>query len=228
MEILNYLQEFNAVSIFFRLLMSVICGGLLGIERSKKHQAAGVRTFSLVCLGSTLIILTNEFICLKCGGGDTSRMAAQVISGIGFLGAGTIMVTSNNRIKGLTTASCLWISAIIGLCIGSGLLVISLFCFLITMGTLRILETFNERMYKNDPILITYMEVDAKDGIHQLRSYAKSNYYIIKSIHRKREKPLTRNNLCIDVEFDLAKKVNHDQILTELEQLDAIHYIEEI
>ena len=84
MEILNYLQEFNAVSIFVRLLMALVCGGLLGIERSKKHQAAGVRTFSLVCLGSTLIILTNEFICIKCGGGDTSRMAAQVISGIGY------------------------------------------------------------------------------------------------------------------------------------------------
>ena len=228
MEILNYLQDFNAVSIFLRLLMSVICGGLLGIERSKKHQAAGVRTFSLVCLGSTLIILTNEFICLKCGGGDTSRMAAQVISGIGFLGAGTIMVTPNNRIKGLTTASCLWISAIIGLCIGSGLLVISLFCFLITMGTLRIMETFNERMYKNDPILAMYMEVDAKDGIHQLRSYAKDKFYIVKSIHRKREKPLTKNDLCIDVTFDLVKNVNHDQVLTELDQLAAIHYIEEI
>ena len=228
MEILNYLQEFNAVSIFVRLLMALVCGGLLGIERSKKHQAAGVRTFSLVCLGSTLIILTNEFICIKCGGGDTSRMAAQVISGIGFLGAGTIMVTSNNRIKGLTTASCLWISAIIGLCIGSGLLVISFFCFLITMGTLRILEIFNEHMYKNDPMLIMYMEVDAKNGIQDLRTYAKNNYYVIKSIHRKREKPLTRNDLCIDVEFDLVKKTNHDQVISALTQLNNIHYIEEI
>ena len=228
MEILNYLQEFNAISIFLRLLMSVICGGLLGIERSKKHQAAGVRTFSLVCLGAALIILTNEFICIKCGGGDTSRMAAQVISGIGFLGAGTIMVTSNNRIKGLTTASCLWISAIIGLCIGSGLLAVSFFCFLITMGTLRILETFNEKMYKNDPMLTMYMEVDAKTGIQQLRTYAKDNFYIIKHIHRKREKPLTRNDLCINVEFDLVQKVNHDLVLSQLEQLEAIHYIEEI
>ena len=228
MELLNYLQEFNAVSIFVRLLMALVCGGLLGIERSKKHQAAGVRTFSLVCLGSTLIILTNEFICIKCGGGDTSRMAAQVISGIGFLGAGTIMVTSNNRIKGLTTASCLWISAIIGLCIGSGLLVISFFCFLITMGTLRILEIFNERMYKYDPMLIMYMEVDAKNGIQDLRTYAKNNYYVIKSIHRKREKPLSRNDLCIDVEFDLVKKTNHDQVISALTQLNNIHYIEEI
>lgn len=228
MDIINYLQEFNAVSIFVRLLMSVICGGLLGIERSKKHQAAGVRTFSLVCLGSTLIILTNEFICIKCGGGDTSRMAAQVISGIGFLGAGTIMVTSNNRIKGLTTASCLWISAILGLCIGSGLLVVSLFCFLLTMGILRLLDTYNEKMYKNDPLLVLYLEVDAKSGIPELRNYAKSKFYVIKSIHRKREKPLTRNDLCIDVTFDLTKNVNHDLVLAELDQLEAVHYIEEI
>ena len=80
MRLINYIQEFNALSIFIRLLLSVILGGLLGMERSQKHQAAGLRTFSLVCLGSALIILTNEFICLKCGGGDTSRMAAQVIS----------------------------------------------------------------------------------------------------------------------------------------------------
>ena len=160
MELLNYLQEFNAVSIFLRLFMSVVLGGLLGVERSKKNQAAGVRTFSLVCLGSALIILTNEFICIKCGGGDTSRMAAQVISGIGFLGAGTIMVTSNNRIKGLTTASCLWISAILGLCIGSGLLVVSIVCFAITMVTLRLLEHYNIWLTKNNPYITLYLEVD--------------------------------------------------------------------
>ena len=65
MTFINYIQEFNAVSIFIRLLLSVVLGGLLGMERSQKHQAAGVRTFSLVCLGSALIILTNEFICLN-------------------------------------------------------------------------------------------------------------------------------------------------------------------
>ncbi|MBQ1189209.1 MAG: MgtC/SapB family protein [Lachnospiraceae bacterium] len=228
MTFINYIQEFNAVSIFIRLLLSVVLGGLLGMERSQKHQAAGVRTFSLVCLGSALIILTNEFICLKCGGGDTSRMAAQVISGIGFLGGGTIMITSNNRIKGLTTASCLWISAILGLCIGSGLIVISLVCFIILMGTLHGLTRYNDWIGKHNPLISLYLEVDAEKGVNELRSYAKSKFYHIKSIHRKREEPLTRNDLCISVEIDLVKNVDHEQILIDLDNIDAIHYVEEI
>lgn len=228
LQLLNYLEGFNAVSIFVRLLLAVVLGGLLGVERSKKNQAAGVRTFSLVCLGSALVIMTNEFICIRCGGGDTSRMAAQVISGIGFLGAGTIIVTSNNRIKGLTTAACLWISAVLGLCIGSGLLVISLFCFIITMAVLRIFEYYNEWLLKNNPQIILYLEVDSKHGIEDLKTYAKNNYYIIKRIHRKREKPLRRNDLCVSVEMDLTKNVDHERILSELEQFDSIHYTEEI
>ena len=228
MNIINYLQEFNAISIFVRMFLSIIFGGLLGIERSKKHQAAGTRTFSLVCLGSCLVILTNEFICLKCGGGDTSRMAAQVISGIGFLGAGTIMVTSNNRVKGLTTASCLWISAILGLCIGSGLLVISLFCFAITMVTLHLLDNYSERQSKFNPLISLYLEIEPNHGISEIRSYAKTNFYIIKNIRRRSEQPLTHNDLCISIDLDLTKQVNHEHILEDLNNNDFIHYVEEI
>ena len=228
MKIINYLQEFNTISIFIRMLMSIVLGGLLGIERSKKHQAAGTRTFSLVCLGSCLVILTNEFICLKCGGGDTSRMAAQVISGIGFLGAGTIMVTTNNRVKGLTTASCLWISSILGLCIGSGLLVISLFCFVITMVTLYVLDNYSEHQSRFNPLMSLYLEVDPDHGVTEIRSYAKNNFYIIKNIHRRSDHPLTRNDLCISIDLDLTKHVNHEEILEDLNNNEFIHYVEEI
>ena len=228
MKIINYLQEFNAISIFVRMFMSVVLGGLLGIERSKKHQAAGTRTFSLVCLGSCLVILTNEFICLKCGGGDTSRMAAQVISGIGFLGAGTIMVTTNNRVKGLTTASCLWISSILGLCIGSGLLVISLFCFALTMITLHILDNYSERQSKFNPLISLYLEVDPDYGITEIRSYAKNNFYVIKNIRRRSEQPLTHNDICISIDLDLTNHINHEQILKDLIDNEFVHYVEEI
>lgn len=228
MEMIKYIEEFNAVSICIRLILSVTLGGLLGMERSQKHQAAGLRTFSLVCLGSALIVLTNEFICLKCGGGDTSRMAAQVISGIGFLGAGTIMVTSNNRIKGLTTASCLWISAILGLCIGSGLIVISVLCFIILMGTLHGLTKYNDWISMHNPLISLYLEVDAQKGVDELRTYAKNNFYVIKSIHRTPEKPLTPDDLCISVDMNLTKNVNHEQILFDLDSMETIHYVEEI
>ncbi len=228
MNIINYLQEFNAVSIFLRLLLAVILGGLIGVERGKKHQAAGVRTFALVCLGSAIVILTNEFICIKCGGGDTSRMAAQVISGIGFLGAGTIIVTANNRIRGLTTAALLWVSAVLGLCIGSGLIFVSIFCFALVLGTIKVLQYYNDWHSKKDPIIELYLEVDPKKGIKELRDYAQKEFYIIKSIHRKREKPLNRNDLCISVEIDLTAHIDHDQVLLDLQNIEAIHYAEEI
>ncbi len=228
MAIIDYLHEFNAVSVFVRLLLSVILGGLIGVDRGRKHQAAGVRTFALVCLGSCIVILTNEFICIKCGGGDTSRMAAQVISGIGFLGAGTIMVTSNNRIRGLTTAALLWVSAILGLCIGSGLLAVSLFCFGLIFGTLKVLQVYHDRRNMNYPIIELYLEVDPKKGIQELRSYAQENFFVIKSIHRKREKPLNRNDLCISVEIDLKGHVEHNQVLLALQHIESIHYTEEV
>lgn len=228
MRILNYLQEFNAVSIFARLLLAVVLGGLIGVERGKKHQAAGVRTFSLVCLGSALVILTNEFICIKCGGGDTSRMAAQVISGIGFLGAGTIIVTANNRIRGLTTAACLWVSAVLGLTIGSGLYAVSFFCFALALGIMKVFQYYHDWHDSREPIIDIYMEVDPKKGIKALRSYTKDNFFTIKTIHRKREKPLTRNDLCITVELDLNGHVDHEQVVMALQGIEEIHYVEEI
>ncbi|WP_423190535.1 MgtC/SapB family protein [Alkalibacterium sp. f15] len=85
-----------------------------------KHHAAGFRTYILVCLGSTMVMMTNQFISDMYNTGDPARMGAQVISGIGFLGAGTILVTSNNHVKGLTTAAGLWSAACIGLAIGIG------------------------------------------------------------------------------------------------------------
>lgn len=228
MRILNYLQEFNAVSIFLRLLLAIVLGGLIGVERGKKHQAAGVRTFSLVCLGSALVILTNEFICIKSGGGDTSRMAAQVISGIGFLGAGTIIVTANNRIRGLTTAACLWVSAVLGLTIGSGLYVVSIFCFTLALGIMKVLQYYHDWNDSREPIMDLYMEVDPKKGIKKLRTFAKDKFFTIKTIHRKREKPLTRNDLCITIELDLNGHVNHEQVLKELQEIEEFHYVEEI
>lgn len=106
----------------FRLLLGAVCGGLIGLERELKGRPAGLKTFSLVCMGAALVMVTNEYICALRDDytGDAARMAAQVISGIGFLGAGTIMTTGNDRIQGLTTAAALWVTAAIGIAIGTG------------------------------------------------------------------------------------------------------------
>lgn len=114
------LKELNNVSASLRIVMSIMIGGILGIERTKKGRPAGMRTYMLVCLGSCLVIMTGIVLSAQYGPGfDPARMAAQVISGVGFLGAGTIM-NHNRHVKGLTTAAGLWVSACLGLVIGIG------------------------------------------------------------------------------------------------------------
>ena len=113
-------REITYLSIVLRILASIIVGGLIGLERRMKNRPAGLRTYMLVCVGACLVILTNQYIYQVTGSGDPMRLGAQVVSGIGFLGAGTIIVTKHNQIKGLTTAAGLWASAGVGLAFGVG------------------------------------------------------------------------------------------------------------
>ena len=109
-----------------RLLLAMISGGILGYERSSKRIDAGFRTHIIVCMSSCAIMITNIHAYLFYGTGDPMRMPAQVISGVGFLGAGCILVTAHQRIKGVTTAAGIWATAAIGLAIGAGMYVIGL------------------------------------------------------------------------------------------------------
>ena len=94
------LMELNDFTIVVRLLLSAIAGGLLGLERMRKLRAASLRTYMMVCIGACIAMVTGESVVIHFGSGDPGRIAAQVISGIGFIGAGTIMMTGYNRIKG--------------------------------------------------------------------------------------------------------------------------------
>ena len=130
-EIVSYLREFNFVSVFLRLALAMLFGGMLGIERAKKRRAAGFRTYMFVCMGAALAMMLGQYETelltamwadsMDAVGNkvDVVRFGAQVINGIGFLGAGTIIVTGRQEVKGLTTAAGLWASACAGLAIGA-------------------------------------------------------------------------------------------------------------
>ena len=109
------IREVTYLAVALRIVAAIIIGGMIGLERGMKNRAAGLRTYMLVCVGSCLVMLTNQFIFQSFGTGDPVRMGAQVVSGIGFLGAGTIIVTRRSQIKGLTTAAGLWAAAGVGL-----------------------------------------------------------------------------------------------------------------
>ena len=118
--ILNVIHDFNMISIVLRIVLAASCGAVLGIERAKSHQAAGMRTYMVVCLGSAIVMLTSHYMYLQFNTGDPARLGAQVISGLGFLGAGSIILEGKTKVRGLTTAAGLWTSACIGLALGIG------------------------------------------------------------------------------------------------------------
>lgn len=128
--------EFTPVAMILRMGMALLCGSLIGMERGHRGRPAGLRTHALVCLGAAISVMVGLYISKNLGyGNDPTRMGAQVISGIGFLGGGSIMIVGRNQVRGLTTAAGLWSTATIGLAIGAGCLVIAV------VGTVLVLAT---------------------------------------------------------------------------------------
>ncbi len=130
----QYIGEFNTVSVLLRVLLAVVAGGIIGNERGRHGRSAGFRTHILICLGGAMTALCSVYVSKVVGmGGDVFRIPAQVISGIGFLGAGIIMVRNNNTVAGLTTAAGMWVTAIIGLSFGYGFytggVLVTIICF---------------------------------------------------------------------------------------------------
>lgn len=228
-DALFYLQDFNTVSICIRLILAAVFGSLLGAERSKKRFGAGARTFALVCLGSAVTIIVNEYVRIKANNAiDPARIASQIINGIGFLGAGTIMVTGNNRVKGLTTAACLWVSAIIGIAVGSGFIVGAVLGFIMALTSIIFLQRYHDWFARFDRLIELYLEIDSDTGLEQIQKYAAENNFTVKSVHRRKQKALSSGDHCITVEFDMGGRRDHNSIIKMLQQIESIHYCEEI
>ncbi|MDN0031786.1 MgtC/SapB family protein [Oscillibacter ruminantium] len=159
---LDPLRDLTLASIVFRFTLSVICGAMIGFERGKKRHAAGLRTHVVVCIGATAVMLVNQYLTLYFNSNaDPARLGAQVISGIGFLGAGTIVITGHQRgqqVKGLTTAAGLWASACMGLAIGIGFYEAAVIMCLFLFGVIVFLNNLDQRYLKASTVLRIYVE----------------------------------------------------------------------
>lgn len=134
-----------------KLVISFLLGAIIGVERQFRRREAGMRTFTLICMGSTVAMLISIWI-PQCYpnflNGDPGRIAAQVLTGIGFLGAGAIM-QSHGSIHGLTTAACIWVIAVIGLAVGAGMYIPAVLATVFTLIILVSLEKLEKRMFLN-------------------------------------------------------------------------------
>ena len=153
------LREVTYLAVGLRIFCAVFLGGILGLERELKNRPAGLRTYMLVCVGACVIMLTNQYVYQVFGGGDPVRMGAQVVSGIGFLGAGTIIVTRRNQIKGLTTAAGLWSAAGVGLALGVGFYEAAIAGTVAVFFVMTLLQKMDNKLHRKSKQLEAYIEL---------------------------------------------------------------------
>lgn len=224
-------QEVGIGSIIWRICLAILLSFILGIERSARNQAAGVRTFILVTLGSTIAMMTNQFIFETFETGDASRLGAQVISGIGFLGAGTIMVTSRSQIRGLTTAAGLWASACMGLAVGVGfytLAIIGTISIFLVFTILQSLESYLKDISKSFTI---YVELNNCQDLKKLINYIRNSNIVIQRVEMNqayKESGLAVYTIFLYNKNKGLNNMRHMAILNGLRKLEYVNYVEEI
>lgn len=217
------LRDVNLVSILLRIILSVFIGGIIGLEREHKNRPAGFRTHILVCLGAMLIMLTNQYVYQYYGASDPVRMGAQVVSGIGFLGAGTIMVTRGRQVKGMTTAAGMWASAGCGLAVGIGFYegaVLVGITILIVMTVLRYFDVGIRRISTQFDI---YLEVSEGHRLSEVLRYLREEEIRIAHLELIKSDGITGQsaNLRLDIEKDLTP----NQILVRLEEQASVDFV---
>ena len=165
LDLTGSLRDLNVLSVFVRLMLAMLFGGTIGFERGIRQRAAGLRTHMLLCVGSASTMLVSQFMYASYGVGDPARLSAQVISGIGFLGAGTIIITRRNQIKGLTTAATLWATACMGLAVGVGFYECALVMYVLLIFILLLVSLLDNRYLKVPTSTSLYLEVRRDIGL---------------------------------------------------------------
>lgn len=219
------LQEVNIISIIVRILLSMLLGGILGIDRGRKKRPAGFRTYMVVCIGSTLAMLTSQYIFQNIGSSDPTRIASQVISGIGFLGAGTIIVTGHNQVKGLTTAAGLWASATLGLAIGIGFYegaIAACIALFIVMNSLQFMDSYLSSKSKDILLYIEFSEIKYVNVFLAIVRKANMN---ISDIEINKTEGL---GISATITVKMNQNHEHTNIVQMFSGVEGVNYIEEL
>ncbi len=222
------LQSINDTSILLRLVLAVILGGIIGFERGRSGRPAGLRTHILVCLGAALAIMTNQYIYEVYGVSDPTRMAAQVISGIGFLGAGTILVTGRHQVKGLTTAAGLWATACMGLAIGIGFYKAAIVACILIAFTTVVLHRFDNFLISKSRIMDIYIELSNSIPITSVLESIKSLKIDIESIEIVKPTYGANAQIAAIMTIRLKQKKARLDAMAKICGVEGIEYAEEI
>lgn len=222
-EIIQWLyQNFVVDSYILRMFAACFCGAIIGLERSRRQKDAGIRTHMIVALGSALIMIVSKYgflDMLQYEGlrADASRIASNVVTGVGFLGAGVIFV-KDVSIKGLTTAAGIWATAGVGLAIGAGMYPLGIAASIMMVVSQLILHRFLTKL-ENTANEFTVIVTDTKDSVRNFKEkLASMNISVAKcNITRNKDSTLT-----LDVTVKKSRVISMDEIMLLIEQDDSI------
>lgn len=200
-------------SMSFKLVLSFLLGSIVGFERRRRGQSAGVRTFALIAMGASLAMMLSIYVADNCGKGDPTRIAAQVVSGIGFLGAGAI-IQMKGSVRGLTTAAGIWMVANIGMAVGCGLYVIACVATLLILFILVLLERIEHKISKRSESRIIRIRIG--DILHDFKKYRDT----------LKKFDILLNNLYVDYDFE-AVETRLNLVVVMREDLDYVALCEE-
>ena len=221
------LREITYLSIALRIVIAVLCGGALGLERGMKHRPAGMRTYMLVCVGSCLIMLTNQYLFQVTQAGDPMRLGAQVVSGIGFLGAGTIVVTRYNRIKGLTTAAGLWSAAGVGLALGVGFYEAALIAGFAIFVVMTLLQRWDDSLHSKTRAVEIYVELEETTSVGDFIRAIRELELEISNVQME-PNSTESNTRGMIATLKAKKRGKHDELMEKIREIQGVTYLEEL
>lgn len=222
-----------------RISLAAVCGGIIGLERGRKNRPAGFRTYMIVCMGATLTMVLSTYLCAMLTGvwsvgisdstkTDVSRFGAQVINGIGFLGAGTILVTGRQQVKGMTTAAGLWASACMGLTIGAGFYEAAIICCLLIVTTIVFFSKIEQLVISHSRNVDIYVEFENTDDIAEILSSLRNIGIKIFDVEITKAKYSENKIPNAIISMQLPKKTPHTVIFTSISAIENVRVIEEL
>lgn len=230
LTIFDGLRDITLASVAVRLLLAVFCGGLVGAEREYKRRSAGFRTHILICLGAAMTTMTSEFLFLNLHYYlDMARLGAGVVAGIGFIGAGTIIVTGRQRVKGLTTAAGMWVVAVVGLAIGAGFYEGGLIAAGLVLLAELLFSKWEYRLLAAAPEINVYVEYADKASLEHLLKLCNERQVKVLDMEITRHTGSERHNASAIFMLRLNNKVcPAEELLTRFSQTEGVFLAEEM
>lgn len=213
--------EWNMQNLLIRVIVSTVLGGIIGLDRGMKHRGAGTKTITVVCLGATLVMLTEQYIQIYFPGlANMNRMAAQVISGVGFIGVGTIIV-SRHRVRGLTTAATLWASACVGLAVGIGFVEGGVLVTIMMMLSLHVLPFVERFATRHSRYCNVFLDLEESRDLHRVIQKLKEAGVTVDSADTS-ESRTEGVGISVHLVLYLKKAVRRTEIYEMLAKMDQV------